>query len=464
MFIARIMHRACRGKRNRQRMAARRAAVVAAELEMLENRILLSAVTLQETSDAYHVQFDTTQEILVQEFTNENNQLQLQYQLGQLDSGSFSSDFDSSQAGTQSILLSGLTRDLVIDNLDNGTILNLGSVHTFGNELEVSADGDIVVQDGAVISTRLLASAGLDENAPSAGNSGSLTLETETSISVYGDIYTHVDEQSPYTPGSITLEVSDVKNVTDGGQDELSITLQGSSIKGGEVEITAENKFRKFAKQVVGVDTNTVDVSLLNTTIEAESISVEATADDIIGFYGGQYKWFGTMIAGGFFEGGLGTLFESGPLEKFSVAQWPTVSVFIRDAMATLSIDGSDLSASGAITLKSDAAAESEAEVVQTKPYGQKQQISGGFGGQGGVEIGVGYARATGAAETTIAGETTITAGGDVTISATGSAKALANVRTMSMPPFTPTAAGSGVPTVPLPGPTAANVKMFAVA
>ena len=87
----------------------------------------------------------------------------------------------------QIITLTGLSRDLNLTSANDGTTFRLGSIHTFGNSLDVSSDGDLNVLTDAVISTRSL-STGNDETGASNASSGSITLSTNQSIDVRGQL------------------------------------------------------------------------------------------------------------------------------------------------------------------------------------------------------------------------------------------------------------------------------------
>ncbi|MCH2203971.1 MAG: hypothetical protein MK102_18550, partial [Fuerstiella sp.] len=414
----------------------------------LEARILLSSATFEQTSSEYSVEFDSDQIITVAGITNEEGEQQLVYALGADPvNADFKFDFDTNVDGLQEIILTNLARDLTIVSSKDGTTLQLDSIHTFGNSLDVSSEGDLNVLGGAVISTRSVDSEN-HETGTSNASSGSITLSTDQSMDVRGQLYTHVTGTA-YTAGDIHLQTSDTANVSDTGPDTREISFNNASLQGGAIQITAEKVNRKFGRQVVGVDTNTVNVSIVNSNFDGSSITVNVNAQDIIGFADGKYKMGGTMLTGGVIDGGLGTLFDSGTLQSGtgSALQWPTVTVFNRDATANLTVDGSTLTADDTITLASDALSESEVEVIQTKPYG----------GTGGVELAVGYGRAAGVATTRLSNGTEIHAGADISVTSTGTTKAKVNVRTMA--PYTKDAVSATEASA-----SPASAKMIAVA
>ena len=88
-------------------------------------------------------------------------------------------------------------------------------------------------------------------------------------------------------------------------------------------------------------------------------------------------------------------------------------SVTLRGANASISVDNSTINSSGAVSITSTTSAESD---VQAMAVGL-----GGLASKTGVEISVGYAKASSTVETLISGTTNINAVGDITISADGS-------------------------------------------
>ena len=394
--------------------------------DRLEERILLTTVSLEESPDKWSVEFSHADaRIHLSEVATTSGDHVLQYRIGD---GTYTTDFDTGEEGDQQIVLDQLDRHLDFGVSDDQEI-QIGSLNTRGQNISVDAEGKISLASGAVISTRDVTAGGLAANADSQGDSGSIVFSTTDSILIEGDLFSQVEERSAFKSGDITFEVSD-SSLIHSDSDELSVEIKGSKIEAGEFEVSVENKFRKFAKQVVGVDTNTVKITVSESDISAESIQLEAVAEDAIGFFDGEYKWFGTMVSGALFDGLVGK-----GLEHFfhgrlgSLVQWPTASVFLREASSAVTIEGSTLDAENSITITSEGTVESQAEAVQDRH----------FGGASGVEIAVGYARATSKSVTRLKplGDTptVLIAGGDITIESEGTAKALANVRTMAQYP-----------------------------
>lgn len=409
-----------RGRRSGKR---RREQIVS---ECLEPRHLLTGVALTTSSDNYTVSFDETQSVTIEEFRNSDDHRQLSFRVDGV--GSRQVDFDDDQPGIQSIILSDLDRDLVFKSTKDQSTIEFSSLRTDGHDLNVESVGTIKVLDDAVISTRSIAAGGLDSSASSTASSGEIAFSASNSISILGDLYSQVEVGSVMQAGDITLKTSDTSNVADAGPDELSILIEGSSIQGGEVSITGVKQDRKFGRQVIGVDTNEVDITVRDSTVLAESITVSATATDSIGFYDGKYKLGGTMLTGAVLDAGLGSMLGTSFMSTGvrSVAQWPTVSVFQRDASATVTVEGSVFNAQDTIQIESHATSDSELEVIQTRPYGSA----------GGLELAFGYGSAKGSSITHLkpsaSRETQLQAAGDIVITSNGVAKAKVNVRTMA--------------------------------
>ena len=414
---------ACKSQR-RQSRAKRRRDLVASEC--LEPRHLLAGVALTTSPDSYTISFDELETVTVEEFSNSEGQKQLSFRVDGV--GNRQVDFDDEQAGVQSILLTDLDRDLIFQSTRDQSTIEFSSLRTDGHDLNVQSVGAIKVLNDAVISTRAVADGSLDPNAVSTASSGEISFSASESISIFGHLLSQVEAGSTMQAGDITLKTSDTSNVTDAGSDELSIWIDGASIQGGAVNITGDKQDRKFGRQVIGVDTNEVDITIRDSTVVGESITVSATANDSIGFYDGKYKLGGTMLTGAVLDAGLGSAVGSSYMSTGvrSVAQWPTISVFQRDASATVTVEGAVLNAQDTIQIESHASSDSELEVIQTKPYGNA----------GGVELAFGYGSATGSSITHLkpsaSRDTQLLAGGDILITSNGVAKAKVNVRTMA--------------------------------
>ena len=267
--------------------------------DRLEERILLTTVSLEESPDKWSVEFSHADaRIHLSEVATTSGDHVLQYRIGD---GTYTTDFDTGEEGDQQIVLDQLDRHLDFGVSDDQEI-QIGSLNTRGQNISVDAEGKISLASGAVISTRDVTAGGLAANADSQGDSGSIVFSTTDSILIEGDLFSQVEERSAFKSGDITFEVSD-SSLIHSDSDELSVEIKGSKIEAGEFEVSVENKFRKFAKQVVGVDTNTVKITVSESDISAESIQLEAVAEDAIGFFDGEYKWFGTMVSGALFDG-----------------------------------------------------------------------------------------------------------------------------------------------------------------
>ncbi len=298
-----------------------------------------------------------------------------------------------------------------------------GSITTGGHNLVVSDEEnfrvDLIVAHDATIDTTLN------------GQAGDIKLQTHWSVDVYGSLITAAEPTTDIetsVPGEILLTSNDSSNIIDSGPDDRSVNLVGAHLRGGEIEIKAEKHNRKFRRQIVGVDTNTVSVTIKDSEIAGESITIEAIADDGIGFFDGQYEWYGSMITGGLLDGLLDHLLEEKGGENLehsygSLVQWPPVSVFIRATDAQVTITDSTLEAEESIDIQSEAITKSEGESVQTKPF---------IGGNG-FESAVSYGSATGTSKTTIDGKSHLsTQKGDISISSTGEAEAVMASRTLA--------------------------------
>jgi hypothetical protein len=298
-----------------------------------------------------------------------------------------------------------------------------GSITTGGHNLVVSDEEnfrvDLIVAHDATIDTTLN------------GQAGDIKLQTHWSVDVYGSLITAAEPTTDIetsVPGEILLTSNDSSNIIDSGPDDRSVNLVGAHLRGGEIEIKVEKHNRKFRRQIVGVDTNTVSVTIKDSEIAGESITIEAIADDGIGFFDGQYEWYGSMITGGLLDGLLDHLLEEKGGEKLeqgfgTLVQWPPVSVFIRATDAEVTITDSTLEAEESIDIQSEAITKSEGESVQTKPF---------IGGNG-FESAVSYGSAKGTSKTTIDGKSHLsTQKGDISISSTGEAEAVMASRTLA--------------------------------
>lgn len=135
----------------------------------------------------------------------------------------------------------------------------------------------ITVGAGAVLSTR--AATGDPVTGNSTGNSGNLELNGEhISVATGAKLLAHVQTGSPRSPGSISLtaEVDKVLRLTS-SPPAASIAIAGALIKGGAVDITATAQDR-FG--VLGFKKDaTANVTIADTTIDAASLALDATAD-----------------------------------------------------------------------------------------------------------------------------------------------------------------------------------------
>ncbi|MFN4904260.1 MAG: hypothetical protein ACK5LQ_03450, partial [Planctomycetota bacterium] len=316
-----------------------------------------------------------------------------------------------------------LDRELYFTGGGGSIPIVFGSITTGGHNLVVSDEEnfrvDLILAHDATIDTTLN------------GQAGDIKLQTHWSVDVYGSLIAaaeHTTDTETSKPGEILLTSKDSSNITDLGPDDRSVNLVGAHLRGGEIEIKAEKQNRKFRKQIVGVDTNTVSVAIRDSEIAGEAITIEAIADDGIGFFDGEYEWYGSMITGGLWDGLLDHLLEEKGGEELehgfgSIVQWPPVSVFIRATDAQVTITDSTLEAEESIDIQSEAITKSEGESVQTKP----------FIGSNGFESAVSYGSATGTSKTTIDGKSHLsTQKGDISISSTGEAEAVMASRTLA--------------------------------
>ena len=316
-----------------------------------------------------------------------------------------------------------LDRELYFTGGGGSIPIVFGSITTGGHNFIVSDEEnfrvDLILAHDATIDTTLN------------GQAGDIKLQTHWSVDVYGSLIAaaeHTTDTETSKPGEIRLTSKDSSNITDLGPDDRSVNLVGAHLRGGEIEIKAEKQNRKFRKQIVGVDTNTVSVAIRDSEIAGEAITIEAIADDGIGFFDGEYEWYGSMITGGVWDGLLDHLLEEEGGEKLeigigTIVQWPPVSVFIRATDAQVTITDSTLEAEESIDIQSEAITKSEGESVQTKP----------FIGSNGFESAVSYGSATGTSKTTIDGKSHLsTQKGDISISSTGEAEAVMVSRTLA--------------------------------
>ncbi|MDA9857949.1 hypothetical protein N9D23_07495, partial [Rubripirellula sp.] len=386
-------------------------------LELLEKRLLLTGVSLETTSSAYNVTFDTDQAIMLDEFVNSSGKRQLQYRLG--DSAP-ETDFD--EGGDEDpIILSGLQHDLVFKSVQKNTSLAFGNLNTSGNSLTANSQGEIIVDAFSILSTRVL-DPGLsqdDANGSSIADSGNVDFTSSQSIVIGGDLYAQVDENSNFMAGNVTLSVSHDDNVVTSGADTLSVQLTDASIHAHTITISAERQDRAFRRQVISTGDQNVDVSLLDSQLIGDTIHVTSTAKEVTGYASGKYQLAGTQLTGAALKGIKSLVPSKVPL--------PDVAYFNRHANANLTVSGTTIDATDSITLESTASADTELIAVQTRPI---------YGGPGGYEVAAGYGKATSNAITDLLASSTnptlLTAGGDITISSTGTSKSKVNVRTMA--------------------------------
>ncbi len=153
--------------------------------------------------------------------------------------------------------------DTVIDQGEPVSLSGLnvdidGNIDTYGGNLTVTTPGNITVDPApapVIVSTRNIALGADPATAPSIGNSGNIamtgtniTLGTATSSAA---LYSQVQAGSTFTPGSITLSVSQDGGQANGSDFTLppilhlntstaTITLNNAIVDGGAVTFTSE--------------------------------------------------------------------------------------------------------------------------------------------------------------------------------------------------------------------------------
>jgi hypothetical protein len=209
------------------------------------------------------------------------------------DSGSYSTDLDSSTSGTQTLAVgSGVSimvqaasgadlgtigfqdfaadgADLTVDLSNASATVDLQNVSTSGGDLTVTSknvtiEGDVLTAGGALtltastidvasgvtVSTRQIS--GSDQSiGTSTGDSGSLSFQaSQITVSSGASVLTHVESGGAFVAGSLTLEATDgltsseslAQLLSIGGDwtaTSATISLTGATIKGGTVSISA---------------------------------------------------------------------------------------------------------------------------------------------------------------------------------------------------------------------------------
>lgn len=321
----------------------------------------------------------------------------------------------------QSLELTTLTKDLRFTGGAGEVPIVFGSIDTNGYDFLVSGDenfrSDLFVAAGSIIDT-------VSDN--STNQVGDIVLATHWSITVNGSLIAAPGEGHEGLSGDITLDSYDRANIADAGPDDRHINLTNAELRGKEISITADRINRKLAKQIYGVDSNTIEINILNSTIEGENIEIEATAKDEIAF---DYpKKIAGKYASGIAMEFLGEILEKGFhhfINHFFDSQLILpISIFDRQASAKVTIIDSDLFAENEITIASDVKSQSEAEAIATKPW---------LSSKNPLEVTLGYGRSKATASTVLDGETTLTTDhGDISVTADGEAESVIISRTLA--------------------------------
>jgi len=285
--------------------------------------------------------------------------------------------------------------------------------------IDLGASDTLTIDDDAVVSARHIAAGGDPATATSTGDSGALTLFGLT-ITVDPGATLLAQADSGFTAGAISLSADTsstaVPIIPSIELTDVTITIGGSgaptSIRGGGVTIATSitNDISSPFRQI-GVTDQTAKITVQNTTIEGDSVSVTSTSQDK-NKLSDLPAWSTNYLIDPGFEALRGVL----PSMPFGVQ--------VRAATATVNLDGATVTSTGNVTITSGTTVNSSLEAVAARSLltpTKLQQFN---------VLSAGYAQAKGTSETTLTGTTTIVADGTVTIGTKATTAAKASART----------------------------------
>ncbi len=242
--------------------------------------------------------------------------------------------------------------------------INTGLV-TQGNPVSITAD-NVTLAANETIDTRL-----------AGGDAGAITLGSGT---LTGNSLT-------LSPGSQLLATAGVGNTP------------------GAVTLSVSNTYYISPLLPIDFTSRSVNLSLSGATIDAGDVTISTQAQDL-----SMADEAASYAAG--FTGTLSSLLSQIPGDVLSGLTGIDASVTLRGANAGITVDNSTITSSGAVSITSTTSAESENQAMAVG--------LGGLASATGVEIAVGYAKASSTVQTLLTGTTNINAVGDVTVSADG--------------------------------------------
>jgi len=341
---------------------------------------------------------------------------------------------------TVQVLLAAVTGTLNVDTSDGTDTLAFGTINLGAADIKIrnvetvsvdanagvtAAGGFDVESDSfttnskATVSTRRIAS-GDPVTADSTANSGDISIVAHNiAIQAGSRLLAHVEEASAFEPGKVGLKIDSstiaLPFIPQVSLTDISITIGGSGektmIRGGEIEIEGSIKNDITSpKRVLGFTDQTVGISIENTSLEAESVSVVAESEDK-SLLEDLPEW----VTANFIE----------PFGEFLVDKFlpkTPVSAMLRGAKATVTVTDSEIHSENDVTLKSSSVVDASTEAVAA--FDEILKIAHRFS--------AGYSQATSTAKTALRGDSQIQAGGDVTIGTDAETTAVVTARTTS--------------------------------
>ncbi|MCP4175774.1 MAG: hypothetical protein GY758_33940, partial [Fuerstiella sp.] len=253
-----------------------------------------------------------------------------------------------------------------------------------------------------------------------------LTVTSAVDLSVVGDLNT-VDGN---TRGAMTLNVSDQDNIVSGGP-ESRITIGATTaptsdgdldgdgrvtVTAGDVTITATQTSKKSQRQIVGVDNNTVAVTVTRSDISGDVVTIGAYSEDLT-YSDDMPQWYSHIdgLVNNFIDGVI-------PIPN-------SMGVFVREASASVEVDDSNISSTGNLKIESNSQAHASMVALATRSA-LLPKFENSVAETLMRQFSFGFSKATGSATTDIKGDSTLMATGNVDVTATTDVIAKVSART----------------------------------
>ena len=332
---------------------------------------------------------------------------------------------------------------------DTLTITRFG--HGYGASLTVNGGeslflGDtIIVASGVLVSTRALSNPGVVRSNPSSAHTTEHSIDDSGQVKLYAEkidikagarILTHVVGGSLKTDGTTVPDAGDIELIAAGdratgtgtlipfGKTSVEIrskaVLNASGASGGSagaVTIKATNQPVAIPIPIVDIFLPEAYIHIADATISGGDITIVSKASAK-----------SPLTADGFAKGivsNLTGIMQEIPGMVLSSLTGVNLTFSLRQTKATVTLSGTQLTASGDVTVTSDSAASASAKAVSISRGLSK--LNSKF------RVAFAFARASATAETTLDGTTHITAAGDISLESSGENKAKPSARTSNI-------------------------------